>query len=132
MATYAIGDQVVCLVRDAAIVSATSASYEFRHIFDILSFYDEGYMVYVPISIVLKDSVHIVDGNVYKFRMSKKFIGSDAYYITDYKVVELYKKMDGMVCFECEEFYPMATANQSDGTLICWNCRNYKYWRSSP
>jgi len=128
MATYAIGDQVVCLVMDAAIVSATSANYEFRHIFDILSFYDEGYMIYVPISIVLKDSVRIVDENAYKFHIAKKFIGSDAYYINDYKIVELYKKMDGMCCTTCEEFYQMAVANQPDGTLKCWSCRAYKWY----
>ena len=31
---------------------------------------------------------------------------------------------DGCTCKKCNEFYPYATANQEDNTLICWACRN--------
>lgn len=31
---------------------------------------------------------------------------------------------DGQTCKTCNVFYPYAIANQDDGTLICWSCRN--------
>lgn len=33
-------------------------------------------------------------------------------------------KGDGCFCTKCNNFYPMAQPNQSDGTLICYSCRN--------
>lgn len=30
---------------------------------------------------------------------------------------------DGCRCKKCQDWYPMAEPNQSDGTLICWSCR---------
>lgn len=32
---------------------------------------------------------------------------------------------DGETCIKCKNFYPMAEANQKDGTLICYSCRTY-------
>jgi hypothetical protein len=32
---------------------------------------------------------------------------------------------DGCFCRVCKNWYPMAVANQSDGTLVCWLCRQY-------
>jgi len=31
---------------------------------------------------------------------------------------------DGMMCKQCKKFYPYAEANQEDGTLMCYACRN--------
>jgi hypothetical protein len=31
---------------------------------------------------------------------------------------------DGMYCINCGEFYEYAEPNQSDGSLICYSCRN--------
>lgn len=32
-------------------------------------------------------------------------------------------KEDGCACKKCKNFFPMAVANQEDGTLICYSCR---------
>jgi len=32
--------------------------------------------------------------------------------------------VDGFPCKKCPNFYPYALPNQSDGTLVCWSCRN--------
>src|ERR1700722_20624273 len=125
MATYSPGDRVYCLVKDGAIVNYDEPAFDFKSIFDIVSLYAQGYMVYVPIGIPLKDSLTVIISNFEKFNMDKKFIGSVVYYITDYKIVNLYRKLDGLSCVRCAEFYPMATANQPAGTLKCWLCRNY-------
>jgi hypothetical protein len=31
---------------------------------------------------------------------------------------------DGMDCCKCKKFFEFATANQDDGTMKCWSCRN--------
>ena len=39
-----------------------------------------------------------------------------------------YKKgLDGCYCAKCQNFYQFAEANQSDGTLICYTCRQRGY-----
>ena len=35
------------------------------------------------------------------------------------------KSKNGCICKKCEEIFPFAEPNQSDGTLICYYCRNY-------
>lgn len=47
---------------------------------------------------------------------------SNDYDIKDLPKVEL---KDGCICEKCEEYYPYAVPNQSDGTLICWSCRHF-------
>lgn len=37
------------------------------------------------------------------------------------------KKFDGMFCKKCNNFYEFADANQKDGSLICYSCRNNPY-----
>jgi hypothetical protein len=129
VASYLPGDQVVCLVKAGVILHANEVDFDFKYIFDIASQYDQGYMVYVPATLHLKDVIVVTASNCFDFNLSKKFIGSSVYYITDYRIVYLHRKMDGMSCASCGEFYPMANSNQPDGTLKCWNCRNYKFYK---
>lgn len=36
------------------------------------------------------------------------------------------RDVDGCFCKLCKEFYQFAESNQSDGTLICWSCKNFR------
>lgn len=38
--------------------------------------------------------------------------------------VQIFNGLDGFPCKKCQNFYPQALANQNDGTMICWSCRN--------
>jgi formylmethanofuran dehydrogenase subunit E len=38
--------------------------------------------------------------------------------------VQIFNGLDGFPCKKCSNFFPQALANQKDGTLICWSCRN--------
>lgn len=33
-------------------------------------------------------------------------------------------KKNGLHCKKCKEFFNYAESNQTDGSLICWACRN--------
>jgi hypothetical protein len=37
------------------------------------------------------------------------------------------KSVDGMFCCKCGTFYNFAEANQEDGSMICYSCRNSPY-----
>ncbi len=37
------------------------------------------------------------------------------------------KKIDGMHCKKCQTFYHYAEPNQSDGSMICYSCRQNPY-----
>jgi hypothetical protein len=37
------------------------------------------------------------------------------------------KHPDGMLCSKCKSFYEFAEPNQSDGSMICYSCRNNPY-----
>lgn len=36
--------------------------------------------------------------------------------------------IDGEYCKMCQDFYNMAVGNQSDGSLVCWACRDSNKW----
>jgi hypothetical protein len=38
--------------------------------------------------------------------------------------IKIINGLDGFPCKRCTNFFPYALPNQSDGTLICWSCRN--------
>ena len=127
MGLYSPGDQVICRVKDNDIVNIYETAYEAEYIFDIVSEYDQGWLVYVPLGMVLKSAMTVNIENFQKFGVHKKFIDSEVIYISEYKIAKLYSKLDGMFCEKCGEFYFMASANQDNGTLVCWICRHYKY-----
>lgn len=129
MAQCGPGDQIVCKIKNNTIVSALSGDWDESRVFEIISNYEEGYIIYIPHLFVLKDSVQLTADNYKKFNADKKFIDSSVYYITDYGIAKIYKKADGMRCIKCSEFYEYAEANQSDGTLVCWNCRKYPFYK---
>lgn len=37
--------------------------------------------------------------------------------------------INGLNCKKCREHFPMAESNQSDGTLVCWSCKNYPFYK---
>lgn len=125
------GDRVVCLVSAGAIINVYDDRWSDEYIFDIVCTYEGGYLIKVPSELVfkLRDSILIDNSNFDKFGADKRFIGDLVYYITDHKILSIYSKIDGMCCNKCQEFYPMAEANQENGTMVCWNCRKYPFFR---
>lgn len=122
------GDRVVCRSKDGVIVNHFE-EWEEETIFDIACIHSEGYMVCVPQSVYLKDTILLTKDNYSRFSADKKFIGSTVYYITDFRIVRIKSRIDGMCCNVCGTFSGMAEPNQPDEkTFICWGCRNYKMY----
>lgn len=130
MARCSPGDSVVCHIKDGSIVNIYDEKWDDTRVFDIVSLYEEGYMVYIPISVIIKESISLTEANYKKFNASKKFVDSTVCYITDYRVISVHRKLDGLCCIKCGCFCSMAEPNQPDNkSLICWGCRKYPFYR---
>jgi len=121
------GDTIICHVRDLQIISPYAEYYD-SFTFEILSSDNTGYFVYVPDYIVLKGTTKIDKNNIRALGINKKFIGCFVVYVPDSVIVCVKTILDGEVCKECNEFYHQAEPNQEDGSMICWNCKNYPHY----
>ena len=119
------GDKIFCYVKDSKIVSVYEIVAVSREIFEIIRLYDEGYLIYIPDDISIQDTIHIDNGNYKYYGLDTKYIGSDVYYISEYKIAGIHSRLDGMRCSKCNDFFPMAEPNMENGTLMCWRCRKY-------
>jgi hypothetical protein len=128
MVSLATGDQVVCHLKDSCIISIYEGEFDSEFIFDIIAVYDDSYVIYVPYDMPLNDSVYINKTNYKLFNLDKKFIDSYVCRISEHKIARVHSKLDGMCCSKCLQFFGMATANQDDGTLVCWNCFKYPHY----
>lgn len=128
---FAPGDKVVCRIKEGVIVNSYDDDWESEVIFEIICIYEDGYLIYIPTNFFLKDSLTLTKENFKKFNVDKKFIDSEVYYITDYRIVKLHTKIDGMCCAKCGEFSGYAAANREDGTFVCWSCKAYPYYKSN-
>lgn len=129
MTSFFPGDSVVCRIYDNKIVNFYEETWEKEKNFEIISLFAEGYLLYIPLSFYLKDSVQLNSSNFKKYNADKRFIDSNAYYITDFYVIRCYNKLDGFRCIKCDTFHGMANANQEDGTFVCWHCRAYPFYK---
>jgi hypothetical protein len=126
------GDSVVCHIRDNVVASIYETNWQDETVFDIVCTYAEGYMIYIPVVMCIKDCIYITKDNHARYNADKRFVDSSVLYITDYNIIRTHNKIDGMRCSICDEFYGMAEANTEGGNLICWCCKNYRQWKSSP
>ena len=124
------GDQVVCKIKDFVIVSAYSSDYDKTHVFEIIGRKDDSYYVYVPIDMVLKDTLNIDQYNYKECSIDKKFIDSTVFLVSEYQITKIYSRSDGMKCNNCGDFVDKAEPNQEHGIFICWSCKNYPQWKS--
>jgi hypothetical protein len=122
------GDRVDCRIYQSSIVSPYKEFDEIKT-FEIVSVDKYGYYLYVPPYMHLKGSIKADAGQCRYLDIDKKFLDTDIIFIQDNLICRVSSILDGMKCSKCFEFYPLSEANQSDGTLICWNCRTYPYYK---
>jgi hypothetical protein len=120
------GDRVDCRVKANAIVGPYR-DYDILKTFEIVATDQYGYYLYVPIHLTIKGSVKADQYQCKQLGIDKRFVDERIIYIQGNLVFQINHIMDGMCCARCREFYPMASANQDDGTLICFSCRSNPY-----
>lgn len=121
------GDIVVCRIKNNKIVSPYS-SYEEEIALEIIALDYKGYFFYVPRHYSLKNTNIINDYDIKSLQIDKKFLGSHMVYTIEGNIAKVQSILDGMRCCVCQEFFKYAEANQEDGSLKCWSCRNYRHY----
>jgi len=56
-----------------------------------------------------------------------KFLDEEMVYIKENIVASVVTRQDGLQCKICKEFFPYSVANQEDGCLVCYSCRQNPY-----
>lgn len=120
------GDRVDCRVKANSIVGPYR-DYDDVKTFEIVATDQHGYYLYVPIHMAIKGSVQADQYQCKQLGIDKRFVDECIVYIQGNLVFQINYIMDGMCCARCREFYQMASANQEDGTLICFSCRSNPY-----
>lgn len=121
-----VGDTVSCRVKSATIVSPYR-SYDEIKSFVIVAMDEHGYYLFVPHYFLLKTSFVIDKYKIKNLGINKKYLDENAVYIQENLVASVEARGDGMTCKICKEFFPYSVANQEDGTLICFSCRQNPY-----
>jgi len=119
------GDRVSCKLLNDSIVNGYSAYDEIK-IFEIIAADSSGYFLYIPNYIYIKNIGLIDNFSIKKFNIPNKFIGEQCVYVSESLIYKVVSELNGLFCCKCHEFYDYSTANQLDGTLICWSCRTYR------
>src|SRR5258706_13528155 len=120
------GDRVDCRVKASTIVSPYK-SYDEIKTFEIVAIDNHGYYLYVPHYYALKGTSIANKHQCKALGIDKKFLDEHIVYIQENMVAHVHDKMDGLSCKICREFFQYAASNQSDGTLICYSCRQNPY-----
>lgn len=126
MARLKSGDKVDVRIKESTIVSPYK-NYDEIKTFEIVAEDDHGYYLYVPYYYVIHGAIVVDEARCRIFGIDKRFLNEYIVFIDESTVYRIHTLMDGMHCYKCKEFYSYAEANQYDGSLICWSCKNYPY-----
>ncbi len=119
------GDKVVCKIKDATIVESHQ-EYDETRSFEIISMSYQGWHIYIPSYIGIKNTTPVTKKNYKSLGIAEKFVGGEVVFITSSFIVKIENILDGMICNRCNEFFEYAEANQEHGIFLCWCCRNYR------
>jgi hypothetical protein len=126
MAKLKPGDCINCCIKDYYLVSPYH-EYDEVLTFEVVAESNFGYYVYVPHYITLNNLNHFSESQCKFLGIDRKFYGQNFLYVKDSFIYRVKSVQDGMTCHKCQDFFLMAEANQEDGTLICYACRQNPY-----
>jgi hypothetical protein len=94
---------------------------------DVIAKTAQGYVVYVPKHILIPHARKLTKTMKKKFGADERYIGCYIVAVGFDSISNIIVRTDGTHCAHCSKFYQYAVANQSDGTLICYSCRENPY-----
>lgn len=121
-----VGDTISCRLRSANIVGPYR-SYDEIKTFVIVAVDEQGYYLYVPHYIYINDCVVADFYRCKALGIDSKYINENIVYILENMIASVERKQDGLQCKICREFFPYSVANQADGSLVCYSCRQNPY-----
>lgn len=125
---FTVNDVVYCKIKGNTIVATAELNSDIQLPFTIIGTDKKSkYLLLIPKYYSIKNSWVIQDQHLEKFDLSIIHLDQKAITIGEDRVCRVVlhtSHLDGLYCNTCKEFYPMAEANQKDGTLKCYGCRN--------
>ena len=121
-----VGDTISCRIKSAMIVSPYRA-YDDVKSFVIVAVDEHGYYLFVPHYYLLKDSFVADRYKIKLLGIEQRYLDEDIVYIQENMVASIEAQMSGINCRICREHFPYASANQEDGTMVCFSCRSNPY-----
>src|SRR5208282_3976523 len=120
------GDTVSCKVKASVIVAAYK-SYDEIHSFVIVAADSEGYYVFVPVYLNIKNSIVADQYRCRGLQIDKKYLNENIVHITERQIASIVTQDEGVNCKICKEFARFAGPNQTDGSFICYSCKINPY-----
>ena len=130
MRNFRVGDTVFCKIRGNSLISASSGNYDVQLSFKVIGYDGSKYILHIPKYYNIKNSWNIIEEHLEKYRLDVDYLDNRAIAIFADKVARVQvqtTKEDGLFCKKCDEFFPMAEPNQTDGSLVCYQCRSNPY-----
>lgn len=123
------GDMITCKISGNKIIKIMSGQADVELQFEVIgySFDDDCYIIHIPRYYDIHNAWPIENKHLNSLFIPDKFLSQKAATISRDKIIRSFKiktNQDGMSCYKCNKFYHLAEANQPDGALICWSCRN--------
>lgn len=131
MADLNPGDVVICNIKNGCIASFAEPEPDCQKQFEIVIVNEYDIYLCIPdyYNLHIDNKLEITEHNYIKHKLLKKFIGATLSKVSPFNIFLIHSKCNGTHCAKCEEFYPYAEANQDDGSLVCWSCRNYPMYK---
>jgi hypothetical protein len=126
MARLKAGDRVSCKLKESN-VSNPYDSFDDIKTFEIISVDHNcnGYYLYIPPYVFVKDSKKVDNYNYRKFGINPKYIGDDYIFIEEKMVYQVSFVLEGACCSRCQEFSDYVQDAKED--WLCWSCVAYPY-----
>ena len=132
---FNIGDRVVCKVKNKYLAERWERAEDnikltiiskCRTTNDTIEYI--AYVAYDELYALSMDSTYAIRTEYADlYGIHKRYIGERGITIQKNNVFKIAHQADGMPCKNCDEFFSKAEPNQSDGTLICYQCRQNPY-----
>ena len=123
---YDVGDNVYCKIIGTTIVPRTADPYDIILSFEIIGFdkSTNSCIIYIPDYYNIKNKIRIQETQTEEYDLPERFIHKAILLLKADQILNIRKNgTDGMYCTQCKIFIPWAQANQPDGTLKCFQCR---------
>jgi len=126
MARLKAGDRVSCKLKESKITSPY-ADFDDIKTFEIIGIDEHlnGYYLYIPSYIFVKDCLKVDNYNYKKFNVAAKYIGDDYVFIEEKLVHQVVFILEGTCCFRCKEFFDYV--QNTDEKWLCYSCNKDPY-----
>lgn len=125
-----VNDKVYCKIKGNSIVAAADSDFDTQLSFEVIGFDGKRYLLKMPAYYNIKNSWIIKEEHIDKFDCGAEYLDKRTVAIHVDKVARIQaacSPVDGLYCTCCKQFFPMAEPNQSDGSLVCYSCRQNPY-----